>query len=205
MKTENAGISGVMETDPQKARRARARKRGIAARDALGRKERERRSLGLVRNILSSPEFRKAEVVMLYRAVRGEASLAALEAALREMGGKTFAYPLCREDFQMEARCVLSEHAWRVGAYGIEEPDPARSRLIDPASIDLVLCPCTAFDEGCRRMGMGAGYYDRYLVKCENAVIAACALEVQKVGEVPVDPWDVPMDLIYTDQAIYRR
>lgn len=192
-------------TDRTETYRAQFRRKGIAARDALSHEEREKRSRELARNILLSPEFKNAEVIMLYRAVRGEADLSALELALRESGGRTLAYPLCRENFQMEARSALIEDAWRKGFYGIEEPDPEKSRLVDPASIDLVLCPCTVFDENCSRMGMGAGYYDRYLAKCRNAVAAACALEVQKVREVPTDSWDRPMELIYTDKAVYRR
>lgn len=43
-----------------------------------------------------------------------------------------------------------------------------KSELVLPEKIDLVICPCTVFDEEGSRMGMGAGYYDRFLPLCSQ-------------------------------------
>ena len=74
---------------------------------------------------------------------------------------------------------------------------------IRPEEIDLVICPCTVFDEAGGRMGMGAGFYDRYLPRCVNARIAAVAFEAQKADCVPMEAWDRPMDLVFTEKAVY--
>ena len=58
--------------------------------------------------------------------------------------------------------------------------------FLQPEQLDLVLVPCTAFDAGCYRVGMGKGYYDRYLPYCTRAVKIGIALEVQRV---PAPPW----------------
>ena len=71
--------------------------------------------------------------------------------------------------------------------------------------LDLVVCPCTAFDEACQRMGMGVGFYDRYLKGCVNAAVIAVAFECQKNAQLPAAPWDRPMDLIATENGVYRR
>lgn len=94
---------------------------------------------------------------------------------------------------------------WQVGSFGILEPDPEKSALIAPDEIDLVLCPCTAFDEHGQRIGMGAGYYDRYLPQCSKASIAAVAFEAQKAERVLAEDWDYPMPLIFTEAATYRN
>ena len=73
--------------------------------------------------------------------------------------------------------------AWKTGAFGILEPDPARSELVPPEEIDLVLCPCAGFDGDGNRVGMGAGYYDRYLPRCSNAAIYAVAFEAQRLEQ----------------------
>jgi 5-formyltetrahydrofolate cyclo-ligase len=77
--------------------------------------------------------------------------------------------------------------------------------MVPPEAIDLMICPCTVFDEMCNRMGMGGGYYDRFLAKCENAVVAAVAFEVQKAEQVPMAPWDKAVDLVFTEKKTYFK
>ena len=103
----------------------------------------------------------------------------------------------------MIALVPRDEGAWAKGAYGILEPVWERALEITPQDIDLVICPCTVFDAACGRMGMGAGYYDRYLPKCSRAVIAAAAFEVQKAEYVPMEPWDRAMGMVFTEMCVY--
>ncbi len=49
---------------------------------------------------------------------------------------------------------------------------------------------------------MGGGYYDRFLPRCERAVIAAVAYELQRVDELETEPWDVAMDLVFTEAEL---
>ena len=128
----------------------------------------------------------------------------ALEKYLKSQG-KRVAYPLCVSGTEMTARLPHGEDAWTEGRYGIPEPFRERSEEIPPEELDLVVCPCTAFDEACRRMGMGAGFYDRYLKGCVNAAVIAVAFECQKNAQLPAAPWDRPMDLIATENGVYRR
>ena len=69
--------------------------------------------------------------------------------------------------------------------------------------LDLVLVPCTAFDADCRRVGMGKGYYDRYLPRCTRAVKIGIALEVQRVPRAAVDAHDQRLDAFVTERGIY--
>ena len=72
-----------------------------------------------------------------------------------------------------------------------------------PEEIDLIFCPCTAFDRRCNRMGRGSGFYDRFLPKCAKASVVTVAFEFQRVEEVPGEPWDMPADRVITEQNIY--
>ena len=179
------------------------RKEKIRARDALTPEERERRSEQIVRRILDSDEFRAAKTVMLYRAVRGEVRLDALEGSA-EAEGKRLVYPRCTEGETLAVYAPDGEKAWERGPFGIPEPLPERSEPVAPAEIDLVLCPCTVFDERGNRAGMGAGYYDRFLPRCVNARVAAVAFEAQKADRVPTEAWDRPMELIFSEARVYR-
>ena len=176
------------------------RKAGIAARDALSPEERVHFSKSIVRRILESEEFQSAETILIYRAVRGEVRLEALE----EAAEKRLLYPLCISKTEMIAlQPQKGEEGWKKGAFGIPEPVRELSLEIPPEKIDLVICPCTVFGEACGRMGMGAGYYDRYLKKCVNAHIVSAAFEVQKADRIEMQPWDQPMEKVFTEAAVY--
>ena len=67
-----------------------------------------------------------------------------------------------------------------------------------------MLVPCTAFDAACRRVGMGKGYYDRYLPRCRNAVALGVAFEAQRVSEAAADEQDRRLDGFVTERKVYR-
>lgn len=174
------------------------RREKIQAREALLPEERREFSAAIVQRLALLPEFQAAETVMIYRAVKGEVSLEGLS-------GKRFVWPLCIGEGEMIALLPEDESAWKKGYCGIPEPARQRSREIAPEEIDLVICPCTVFDPACRRMGMGKGFYDRFLPQCNKAHFVAVAFEVQKAALLSANPWDVPMDAVITEKAIYGR
>ena len=154
-------------------------------------------------HIAESEEFRNAKTVFLYKAVPDEVDLSYL-LQMPEAEGKRFCYPRILGKGIMEVLQPEESYGWCTGKFGITEPDPDRALHVGAEELDLILCPCTAFDEDGRRMGMGGGYYDRYLPGCVNAVIAAVAFEAQKAQSVPSDAYDVRMDIIFTEKSIYR-
>lgn len=197
-------MAGAVRTAFPPVYRKWLRKSKIRARDALDKETREQLSGQIVKQIVASDEFQQAQTVLIYRATRGEARLEMLETA-PESKGKRLVFPLCISNTEMIALQPDSEDAWVPGYCGIMEPVQEMSTLIRPEEIDLVLCPGTVFDGQCNRMGMGAGFYDRYLEKCVNAKVALVAFECQKVDQVPVDSWDKPMEIIFTESSTYRK
>ena len=197
-------LAGAVRTAFSSVCRRWLRETKIRARDSLSPEDRAEKSGRIVQRILHMPEFGNAKTVMLYRAARSEVCLAGIETA-PEARGKRFVYPRCISNTEMVALLPGREDAWETGYASIEEPVPERSGEIAPEEIDLVLCPCTVFDEDCDRMGYGAGFYDRFLERCPNARLAAAAFEAQKADAVPVEAWDKPMDAVVTEEAAYRR
>ena len=182
--------------------KAAQRKAGIAARRALSDTERTSSNAALCARIMALDCFKRAENILLYAAFGGEADLStlAVEAARQ---GKTLAYPVCGEGFSLTA-AVPGPDGWEMGAYGIRTPVLERAALIRPEALDLVLVPCTAFDAACRRVGMGKGYYDRYLPRCRNAVALGVAFEAQRVPEAAADEQDRRLDGFVTERKVYR-
>lgn len=178
------------------------RKAGIAARKALSSKVRTAANAALCQRISELPCFRNAQTILAYAAFGGEADLTALLAEAERLG-KTVAYPVCGEASTLTA-AVPGADGWEIGAYGIRTPILAKSRVLLPEGLDLVLVPCTAFDAHCRRVGMGKGYYDRYLPRCTNAVALGVAFECQRVESAVVDVHDRQLDGYITERGIYR-
>lgn len=178
------------------------RKTKIAARRNLLPEERRAFSHIIVEKILHSEAFQNAKYILSYRAMKDEVDLAELDEIARKQG-KIISYPRCINKTEMAAMCPKTAVAWRSGRHGIVEPVLEQSVLIPPENLDLVLCPCAAFDVKGRRMGMGAGYYDRYLPNCTHAVIAAVAFENQRLDQAEVKEWDCPMDMVFTEKNLY--
>ena len=149
---------------------------------------------------------------MIYKFVKGEVQLKALEEAneaLPEAERKTLLYPLCIEDRSMLAIAPgstdLNSAAWTKGAFGIPEPVPEQGRVVAPEDIDLVVSPCRSFDGTFMRLGMGGGYYDRYLPKCTRADVMLVAFECQRAEKIPAEDWDVPVPCVVTEERVLRR
>ncbi len=95
--------------------------------------------------------------------------------------------------------------------FGIPEPEYRHRHACLPWVLDTLLLPLVAFDHHCNRMGMGGGFYDRSLAYLRNRIcwrrprLIGVAHECQRVNELPMRPWDVPLDMVITEQAIYRN
>ncbi|RLA47284.1 MAG: 5-formyltetrahydrofolate cyclo-ligase [Gammaproteobacteria bacterium] len=91
--------------------------------------------------------------------------------------------------------------------FGILEPRLSTNRIALPWTLDVIFVPLVAFDRFGTRLGMGGGYYDRTLANyhasgaCKPLLIGL-AHSCQEVDRLQRSVWDVPMDLIATDQEL---
>lgn len=178
------------------------RRAGRAARRALPENVRAAANAALCRHVLELDAFRTAHNILLYAAFGGEADLSAFATEAARLG-KQLAYPVCGKNFSLTA-AVPGPDGWEVGQYGIRTPVLERSALLEPEQLDLVLVPCTAFDSACYRVGMGKGYYDRYLPHCTRAAKIGIAFEVQCTDHAAVDEHDQRLDAFVTERGLYR-
>ncbi len=88
-------------------------------------------------------------------------------------------------------------------SFGILEPSVSRRELpgaiVSPQAFDVMIAPGVAFDLQGRRLGRGAGFYDRYLPKLrKDAVIIGIGYDEQLVDEVPTDENDFKVHAFVT-------
>lgn len=93
--------------------------------------------------------------------------------------------------------------------FGIPEPQVPTGDLLPPQQLDLVLVPLVAFDAQGTRLGMGGGFYDRTFAflntpgHLHKPRLLGLAYELQKQTALERQPWDVALDGVATEAALY--
>jgi 5-formyltetrahydrofolate cyclo-ligase len=188
-------VSSAVQSTRKAELRALARKIGTGDRTAA--------ASAALRRLVELPEFARARTIAFYSAIRDEVPLEEAASASRARGVRT-AYPIQRAA-GLELALSHDGDRLRPGRGGVGEPaeDATRVRFEE---IDAFLVPGLLFDRSCRRLGRGAGHYDRLLkhARAGATSIGICYAE-RVVEELPEDPWDVAMDLVVTDEFVVRR
>ncbi len=191
----------MMESNlPAFERKKEIRQKMLALRRALSASEKEERSQALTGNLISLKAYQEAKRILTYLAMPGEADLDSLiRKALAD--GKEVYVPVCLAARQMEAGRLLDMEHFVKGPYGLRDL-PKGYSTISPEEIDLVLVPGVAGSPDGTRLGMGAGYYDRYLSKVPYEKRVLVLWDFQVVEELPSESFDQFMAAIVTDTDI---
>ena len=163
--------------------------------------DKTKKSQMITQNIISSPIFQKASVVMLYRGAKGEVETDVLWQICKEQG-KTCVFPKCVSKTEMIAVLAESEEDFSVSGFGILEP--TSDEAFQKEQIDLIIVPALAFDRNHYRMGYGGGYYDRYLVGYQGVSVGLCFSELL-VSSVMPNGWDIPVSFVVTEQGFSTK
>lgn len=98
-----------------------------------------------------------------------------------------------------------SPSAFVKGPLGLREPDPTRSKPFDFAQKFVICCPGVVFDWQGGRLGMGKGFYDRYLAAHPHALRVGVGYQIQVSKDpLPADSWDQSLDWVVTEEMILR-
>jgi 5-formyltetrahydrofolate cyclo-ligase len=165
-------------------------------------------SAEICRKLATLPEYTAAGTVMLYVDLPSEVrTRPLLPVAWAE--GKRVVVPYCADD-RLELFLLYSLDELAEGTLHILEPKvELRSRVdrqVDVGQLDLVAVPGLAFDHRGGRLGRGKGYYDKLLrrVPRRTTLVALC-FECQIFLEIPMLPYDVYVDKVITENAVYQR
>ena len=148
----------------------------------------------------ASKMAKAGETAFVYASVGSEVDTGELIRALREKGCR-ICLPIITGKGQMEAALYLPGEKLVSDRFG--NPVPENRVRIDPQEIDVAFVPGLAFTPSGERLGMGGGYYDRFLLRTK-ALRVALAFEEQMVRTLPVEPWDLVMDVVVTGTGAHN-
>lgn len=146
-------------------------------------------------------EGHAAGAIAVYWPINGEPDLRRWYERLRK-SGRVLALPaVVAREKPLEFRVWRAHEELARDALGIScPPGPA---ALEP---ELIVAPCVAFDKSCFRLGAGGGYYDRTLAALGGRpMTVGVAYEWQRLDSIAPEAHDVPLDVIVTEEAVYRK
>jgi len=149
------------------------------------------------------PAWAGAGRIAIYIANDGEIDAEPLGSVARSEGKQVY-LPVIAAGETLEFARWDADAGLVANRFGIPEPPPASARCA-LSKLDIVFVPLVGWDPYCNRLGMGGGFYDRTLSAAKGPLLVGLAHEGQRVDRLPRDSWDIGMDYIATDAALYRR
>jgi len=195
-------------SDP--ASRNHLRRRLRAQRRALTPAEQARAAQALVAQLTATRLFRVSRRIALYLPNDGEIEPQAVMKRLWQMH-KTCYLPILsrlRHD-RLWFAPFTPDTPLAVNRFGIPEPQVPARRWRRAQDLDLILMPLVAFDTHGNRLGMGGGFYDKSLAFLRNRGrwhkphLLGLAHDFQRVDRLQACAWDVPLQGVATDRAVY--
>jgi 5-formyltetrahydrofolate cyclo-ligase len=200
-----------MTSDPLRAARRALRSEYRARRRAIPPAERAAAAASAARLLAAARLPRPGSSIAAYVPNDGEFDPAPLLELARRRGCRVYMPVLTRRRTALAFGPLdAPAPAWRRNRYGILEPSGVPALLRRPHDVDLVLVPLVAFDAHGRRLGMGAGYYDRafaFLLRrtaWRRPRLLGLAFDAQQADSIADQPWDVPLWGVLTESRLLR-
>lgn len=173
------------------------RKICLASRAQLGPEMRQESSNEITRRLTQLTSWHNRKVIMCFLTINSEVETSAIvEQAWRE--GKTVVVPKV-EGKKLLCCELTSWNQLAPGTFGV--PEPIEPVLVEPMELELVLVPGLAFDPAGRRLGYGAGFFDR-LLKKTRALRIGLAYSCQILDHLPEEANDCRVEEIITEKKI---
>ena len=145
--------------------------------------------------ILELPQYHMAKSIFTYISMPREVSTSVIiQRALAD--GKRVYVPKCISGEMLAVRIHDLDHM-NPGSYGIPEPiDHSEAAAAD--ELDLILVPCVSASADGKRLGHGAGYYDRFLKNKPHNTFCLCFRKML-FTDIPIAEHDINMAFVISE------
>ena len=168
----------------------------------MTRTERFEKSMQIFEQLITVPEFKRADRIYTYVSMDNEIDTIMLIDYSLSLEKRVFVPRVSGKDMEFYEISDISELS--PGYMGIYEPD-INGKEPDYSRTGFMCMPGLAFDRSYNRIGYGGGFYDRYLSVENKLYKAALAYEAQLLESIPAQDGDVRPDMIVTEENIYRK
>ncbi len=158
----------------------------------------------ILSRVMKLPEYARAKTVLCYVSTQTEVNTHKLiELAIAD--GKTVAVPYCVDGtrdilfYQIHSLSQLSSRT-----FGVLEPNPQTSRLIENFKDSICILPGLAFDMAGFRLGYGGGYYDRFLSQKYTGTTVGISYSECCITAIRHGRYDIGCNLLVTDLFLKR-
>ncbi len=167
--------------------------------------EKEKGSEKISQQLVSWPLFTQAKSLLLYLAMDSEPSLDVLMQAAFAWEKQVSVPQILPGDGLMTAVNWQPTMPLEQGRFGIRQIFSADRKPVSVAEIDLVIVPCLALDRKGYRLGMGGGYYDRFLPNFPaTAVFVGVCWQRQLLLALPVEEHDQRLHYVLTEEEFFK-
>lgn len=185
-----------MEPKPQTdAAKAELRRRMKAQRAALPEHQRSDFSQRIASRLFELDQVRTARSFFAFISYADEVHTHEIIRRLLAEG-RSVAVPKIMGRHRMEAVQFSDWGQLERDSLGILAPVASSPVAVD---VDVCITPGLAFTETGHRLGYGRGYYDHWFAAHRAALKVALAFETQIIDDVPVNEYDVRVDMILTE------
>ncbi|MDO4203892.1 MAG: 5-formyltetrahydrofolate cyclo-ligase [Selenomonadaceae bacterium] len=176
------------------------RKEALGRRRSLTAEERQEKSRLIADKLLSDNRVKAAGTILGFFSMKDEVEMENILRRLLGLG-KRVALPLVTRPGQMEAVELKSFDDLVPGDFNIPTVREEVRKIIKPEELDCVLVPAVAFSDAGYRLGMGGGFYDRYLIRATKASRLAVVFDCQIFPEegFPREEYDQQVDSVFTE------
>ncbi len=166
--------------------------------------------------LLSSEEYKDADNILIFCSTQEEADTYRIIDDCLRIGKNVFCPRIMdKHNSVMEFIKINSADDLEEGAYGIYEPGYSSESIIFNGikKSTLMIMPGLCFDRHGNRLGYGGGYYDRFIKRFLDGELndmmkcIAIGYNFQVTDEyfdIYMDYYDIPLDMIVTDEEIIR-
>ena len=177
------------------------RKEMRSRRASMSKEERDAASHKIVSSLIENPIYKESSTIMAYASMPEEIQLNELfDDAFANK--KILAVPLIVGRGTMRPVFLPSMEHLVVGDFGILTVRQDCRTFVDFNDIDSIIVPGAAFDRKGNRLGLGGGYYDRFLKRVPQAKRIALAFDFELYDSIPAESHDTKMDVIITESEI---
>lgn len=152
--------------------------------------------------LVQHPIYKHSSCIMCYSALADEVQTEKILCHALANGKRVCVPFILNKNGKMEAAYIRDMHDLVRSTYGILSVAADKIERVDPMEIDFIVVPGVAFDFQGHRLGMGGGFYDRFLIQAKRGFRFAIAFNYQLLKQVPFNENDCRMYAVLTEKRL---